>query len=191
MGRARGHIDHDDSDTEEESRRWRMGVRIVYSGTPGQLLVPRSRFHTPPARSEREPAVRVAALAEIAPVPSMICFVGCYGSYPGGCRLARRAGSPPMPPLCARRRSAPDWPFMSDAEFKSSFKNKISKWETGYKQTPQIKTTGPSATPPTASKPAPRTAPSTPAATQEEAPGPPTTGARAPWDAATQAPPTT
>ena len=41
--------------------------------------------------------------------------------------------------------------------------------ETGYKQTPQIKTTGPSATPPTASKPAPRTAPSTPAATREEA----------------------
>ena len=62
--------------------------------------------------------------------------------------------------------------------------------ETGYKQTPQIKTTGPSATPPTASKPALRTAPWNPAATQEEAPGPPTTGARAPWDAATQAPPT-
>ena len=62
--------------------------------------------------------------------------------------------------------------------------------KTGYKQTPQIKTTGPSATPPTASKPAPRTAPSTPAATQEEAPGPPTTRARAPWDAATQAPQT-
>ena len=62
--------------------------------------------------------------------------------------------------------------------------------ETGYKQTPQIKTTGPSATPPTASKPAPRTAPLIQAATPEEAPGPPTTGARAPWDAATQAPPT-
>ena len=62
--------------------------------------------------------------------------------------------------------------------------------ETGYKQTPQIKTTGPSATPPTASKPAPRTAPWNQAATQEEAPGPPTTRARAPWDAATQAPQT-
>ena len=90
----------------------------------------------------------------------------------------------------ARRRSAPDWPFMSDAEFKSSFKNKISKWETGYKQTPQIKTTGPSATPPTASTPAPRTAPWNQAATQEEARGPQTTRARAPWDAATQAPQT-
>ena len=76
------------------------------------------------------------------------------------------------------------------SEFKSFFKNKISKWETGYKQTPQIKTTGPSATLPTASKRALRTAPSTPAATQEEAPGPQTTRARAPWDAATQAPPT-
>ena len=60
MGGARGHIDDDDSDIEEESRRWRMGVRTVYSGTPGQLLVPRSRFHTPPARSEREPAVYVS-----------------------------------------------------------------------------------------------------------------------------------
>ena len=45
MGRVRGHIDNDDSDTEEESRRWRMGVRTVYSGTLGQLLVQRSRFH--------------------------------------------------------------------------------------------------------------------------------------------------
>ena len=73
----------------------------------------------------------------------MICFVSCYRSYPGRCRLARRAGSPLMPPLCARRRSAPDWPFMSDAkEFKSLFKNKISRWETGYKQTPQIKPQG-------------------------------------------------
>ena len=62
--------------------------------------------------------------------------------------------------------------------------------ETGYKQTPQIKITDPSATPPTASKPAPRTAPWTPAATREGAPGPPTTRARAPWDAATQAPQT-
>ena len=62
--------------------------------------------------------------------------------------------------------------------------------ETGYKETPQIKTTEPSATLLTASKPAPRTAPSTPAATQEEAPGPQTTRARAPWDAAIQAPPT-
>ena len=48
----------------------------------------------------------------------MICFVGCYGSYPGRCRLARRAGSPLMPPLWARRRSAPDWPFMSTQNLK-------------------------------------------------------------------------
>ena len=59
-GRDRGRFDDDDSDTEEESRRWRMGVRTVYSGTSGQLLVQRCRFHTPPARSEREPAVYVS-----------------------------------------------------------------------------------------------------------------------------------
>ena len=41
-------------------------------------------------------------------------FCGMLRVVSGCCRLARRAGSPLMPPLCARRRSAPDWPFMSN-----------------------------------------------------------------------------